>query len=496
MNAMTFPRACAVTLAALLLGACVGAPKKIRHTDLRQQAPLAGLPSTQHGAWPAADWWKRYHDPQLDRLIDSALHDATSLAAARSRVSTAQASARLTAAQVGLRINGSAQLARHRMSENGLIPSRFLGFTWYNQGDLAIQGSYDFDLWGGHRAAVQAAIGQVRAAEAERSAAALMLQVHIAQTYFGWLADHQRLKLANRLVKDQQRLVHVLGLRVQAGLEPNDRLQQARASAAAARQQAAALRGSAQIRRAALAALIGVAPARLPPLKPRALPVAQTRLPANAGLDLIARRPDIAARRWQVEAALRKTDAARAKFFPDFSLGALAGFSSIDLGKLLHPESRVFALTPALHLPIFEGGLLRAGYGLSKAQLQSAVAQYNDAVVHAAREVATQVLDLQRLRAQAVQQQQQWMAVLTLEHNASARQRRGLTDIQPLLQARAQLLRQHDARLQLDAQLLNADVGLIQALGGGYKLEHAPSAQPDADHTPAPISTSARKPNP
>ncbi|NKZ37533.1 efflux transporter outer membrane subunit [Oleiagrimonas citrea] len=492
MNPMTPSRVFAVAVATLLLGACAGVPDKIRHVDLRSQAPLAGLPSSSQGSWPAAAWWKRYHDPQLDRLIDRALHDATSLAAARSRVNAARASAKLTASQVGLRINGNVQVARQRLSENGLIPSQFLGFTWYNQGDIGVQGSYDFDLWGGHRAEVEAAIGQVHAAAAERSAAALALQVGITRTYFGWQADRHRLQLAEQLVRDQERLVHVFDVRVNAGLEPNDRLQQARAGAAAARQQVAALRGSAKIRRAILAALIGIAPKDLPDLKMRPLPKANAALPANAGLDLIARRPDIAARRWQVESALRQTDAARAKFFPDFSLNAMAGFSSIDLGKLLHPESRVFALTPALHLPIFEGGLLRAGFGVSKAQLQSAVAQYNDAVVNAAREVSTQVLDLQRLRAQRHEQQAQLQAVSALQRNAEARQHQGLTDIQPVLQARTQVLQQRDAHLQLTAQILDADVGLIQALGGGYQLEHAPEAT-DNTATPAPATSSARK---
>lgn len=494
MNIPSLPRTFAVVAATVLLGACIGVPDKIRQADLRTEAPLAGLPNTQPGAWPATDWWKHYHDPQLDRLIDDALKGATSLATARSRVALAQASARLTAAEVGLRINGSAQVTRQRLSENGLFPTRFLGFTWYTQGDVGIQGSYDFDLWGGHRAAVQSAIGQVRAAEAERSAAALGLQVAITRTYFGWLADQQRLQLARQLVENQEHLAHVLDVRVRAGLDPSDGLKQAQAAAAAAREQMAALSGSAKIRQAILAALIGVAPADLPKLEPRPLPVADTRLPEKTGLDLIARRPDIAARRWQVEAALRGTDAARAKFYPDVSITALAGLSSIDMGKLLHPESRVFALTPALHLPIFEGGLLRAGFGVSKAQLQAAVAQYNDAVLDAARDVSTGALNIERLHAQQVQQQQQLDAVAALERNADARHRQGITNIEPVLAAHAQSLAQHDAKLQLAAQVLDADVGLIQALGGGYRMHDTPAPQTPA--APAPASTSARTPTP
>ncbi len=492
MNMSRLLRTLAVMLATLLLGACIGVPDRVRHVDLRQQVPLAGLPSTHGGKWPDAAWWKQYHDPQLDTLIGHALKGDTSLAAARSRVELARASARLTAAQVGLRINGSAQVSRQRMSENGLIPTRFLGFTWYTQGDIGIQGSYDFDLWGGHRDAVEAAIGEMRAAQAGRSAAALELETGIARTYFGWLADQARLQKARQLVASQQHLVRILKARVDAGLDPSDNLEQARANYASARELEAALEGSARIRKAVLAALIGVAPANLPPLKPRPLPVAETTLPADAGLDLIARRPDIAARRWQVEAAMRGTDAARTRFFPDLSISALAGFSSIDMGKLLNPGSRVLTITPAVHLPIFEGGQLRAGFGVSKARLDQAVAQYNNAVLDAARQVATGVLDLDRLRAQRRQKDKQLQAVSALESNASARNRRGITNLIPVLEARARSLSQRDALLQLDAQILDADVGLIQALGGGYRMRAPVSNTPSAsDPEPANASRQA-----
>ena len=490
----SFTRTLAVVAATAMLGACVGVPDRIRHVG-RSPARAPGRPAQRaSGRLARRGLVEALPRPPAGPLIDRALKGDTSLAAARSRVAEAKASARLTAAQVGLRINGNAQVSRQRMSENGLIPTRFLGFTWYTQGDIGIQGSYDFDLWGGHRAAVQAAIGQVRAAEASRSAAALALEVGITRTYFGWLADHARLQLANRLVADQARLVGVMKVRMQAGLDASDGYDQARAGVAAARQMQAALRGSARIRLAVLAALVGVSPDQLPTLQPRALPAADTRLPAQVGLDLIARRPDIAARRWQVEAALKGTQAARAKFFPDVSISALAGFSSIDMGKLLTPGSRVFNLAPAIHLPIFEGGLLRAGYGVSKAQLQAAVAQYNNAVLDAARQVSTHALDLDRLRQQLAQQEQQLEAVAALERNASARHARGITNIEPVLEARARSLQQHDAKLQLSAQILDADVGLIQALGGGYRKPDAPGA--NAPATPAPATSSARTPTP
>ena len=467
-----------------MLAACAAAPHKLPAPELRNDAPLAGLPTHADAAWPDPHWWRHYDDPQLDRLVDQAMAGSPDLAVARSRVDRAAQSVRAAAAQAGLRIDGNAQVARQRMSEHGLIPAEFLGFTWYTQGDLGVQLGYDFDWWGKKRAGIEAAVGQARAAEAQRSAAALGLQAAVADTYFGWLADQARLQLAKQQVQVQQQLLRIVVARTRAGLEPGDSEHQAQAQLAAARQQQAALQGSADMRRAALAALLGVAPSELPELQPRALPRAVAGLPEHASLDLVARRPDIAASRWQVQSALRGTDVARAQFFPDISITALAGLSSIDMGKLLDPGSRVFALTPALHLPIFEGGALRANYGMSRAELDGAIAQYNATVIDAARDVATQALTLQRLAAQRRQQQAQLDATAALGRNADARRRQGLTSASPALQARSQLLQQRDAAVALDAQALSADVALNRALGGGYRAD-AP-ANGRASASPAP----------
>ena len=124
--------ACAV---AALLASC-HVPAKIDRPTLRDEAPLAGLSTSQRAGWPAADWWRAYGDPQLDTLMDMALRGAPDLAQARARVSSAEQNIRVAAAQAGLRVDGSGQVARQRLSEHGLIPSQFLGFTWYNQADL------------------------------------------------------------------------------------------------------------------------------------------------------------------------------------------------------------------------------------------------------------------------------------------------------------------------------------------------------------------------
>jgi len=473
-------RAVLAAALALALAGCATAPARLGQPALRDDVPLAGLQAPARAGWPAAQWWRQYDDPQLDGLIERAMRGSPDLALAQSRVRNAEQSAKLAAAQLGLTVNGSVQVTRERLSDHGLIPSQFLGFSWYNQADLGVQLQYDFDWWGKKRATMEAALDQTRAAEAQRSAAALAIQYAVADTYFGWQADQARLQLADQLLATQQQFARIAELRVRQGVDLPDEAQKAQAQLAAVREMRVALDGSAQIRRAALASLLGVAPADLPELLPRPLPTIERGVPADGGLDLIARRPDIAASRWQVEAALKQTDAARAEFFPDLSLTALAGLSSIDMGKLLTAGSRVFALTPALHLPIFNGGALEANYGVSKARLDAAVAQYDSTVLAAAREVATQALGAEQLAARQREQQAQLDAGQRLLANAQARARQGVRDLRESLGAQAALLQQRDAATQLQAQAVSTDLALIKALGGGYRSTDDAAASPSS----------------
>lgn len=470
MNRLPSRHALLAGAIAIALGAC-HVPAKIDRPALRDDVPLAGLVTDQRPGWPAADWWRAYGDPQLDTLMDMALRGAPDLAQAKTRVDSAQQDIRVAAAQAGLRVDGSAQVARQRMSEHGLIPAQFLGFTWYNQADIGVQVSYDFDWWGKKRFSLESAIDSARAAEAERSASSLAIQAMVADTYVGWLADTARVALADRLVAARERALRIAELRVKQGVDVPDTAQQARGELSGARQQRVALQGSADIRRAALATLVGVAPAQLPTLLPRPLPAVGTGLPANVGSDLMARRPDIAASRWQVEAALRRTDAARAQFFPDISLSGMAGLSSIDMDKVFSADSRVFSLTPALHLPIFEGGALEANHGVSRAQLAAAVAQYNATVVAAARDVATQALGARQLAARRIQQADQIAATDALLASARARAARGVRDDRESLAGEAALVQQLDADADLQGQALSTDIALIKSLGGGYRAE-------------------------
>jgi multidrug efflux system outer membrane protein len=460
-------RVAAAAALGLMVG-CAGLPPKHQPAQLSATAPLDGLVAGTGGDWPAPEWWKRYQDPTLDQLVELGSANSPSLSSAHARYDSARQSVRLAAAESGAHLDASADADRQRLSDNGLFPPHLLGFTWYNQFDLGLQASYTFDWWGKQRDAVEAAMDQAHAAQADHSAASLMLASSIADTYFGWQSDQNRLVLAREKEIAVESQGSVTAARVRAELDSADDLNSSDLALAAAREQVAALEGSAKLRVVALAALVGRSIVELPPLTAKRLPQFPGVLPDNVRIDLIARRADITASRWRVESAEKNLASARAEFFPDVTVNALLGLNSLDVGRLLEYGSRVPQVSAAIHLPIFDAGRLKARYGGAQAAIDSAVSSYRDTVISAARDVATQATTRAQIEAQRAQRTKEVEAALRMKNTAAARVRQGITDSRSELMATASWIDQRDALLQLDSAALSADVALQRALGGGY----------------------------
>jgi multidrug efflux system outer membrane protein len=457
----------------VLAGAgCAGLPVKPRPAGLIESAPLSELPSG--GAWPAPDWWTQYRDPMLDRLVEIALASSPTLASAHARFETARESVRIASAENGAHVQANGDFSRQRLSDNGLFSPSLLGFNWYNQADLGLQASYTFDWWGKQHLAVEAAMDQAHASQAERSAAALALASSIADSYFGWESDEAHIEVARERESMIRRERSISVARIRAEIDPNDDLQRADAALAQTREQIAALEGSAKLRIVTLAALAGRAPTELPQFEVHPLPAVAAALPDGVRIDLLSRRADIVASRWRVEAAEQSRGSARAEFFPDISVNALLGFQSMDVATLLNYGSRVPGASAAIHLPIFDAGRLKARYGAAQAAVDAAVASYRDTVVGAAREVATQASTLAQIEAQTAERRQSLAAAQALERSAAARVRQGVVDPRDELRAAETLIQERDALLELNAAAVSADIGLKRALGGGYAMEPPP----------------------
>ncbi|MBS0193442.1 MAG: efflux transporter outer membrane subunit [Proteobacteria bacterium] len=477
----------AITLAATLAG-CVSmqglqpqaSPASADHLEMRNT--LSGVTLTP-AAWPRADWWKALGDHQLDALVDEALAGNPSISAVDARVRIAQAQAGSQDSARQPKLGAQAQY-------NGIaIPSTLapppFGGHFLSANLWTLGGSYSPDLWGGHRAAWEAAVDRVHAAQVDAQAARMTLAAGIVQVYVE--LDHAE-KLAALAEQEVQRAASARALTAQragAGIDGDFQVRQADAAVAAARRGVEAVQEQQAQLRAQLAALLGQGPDRGQRISPpKALDAAPLEVPSDLPSGLLARRPDVVAARWRVEAAARGVAAMKAQFYPNVNLNLTAGLASSSLSTLFEAPSRYAMIGPSLSLPIFDGGRLRAGLAEHDASFDAAVAQYDQTLVDAVHDVAAQVIALRALDAQIVTQQQAEDAARAAWDLAAERYKGGLSNQLDVLAVQQAWLRARQQSADLRAQHIVASVKLMQALGGGFAADGglaAPSAPPNTE---------------
>ncbi len=471
-------RAAVLALCATLLTACAStrglapqtAPAEPDHLAVRNS--LAGVQLTP-AAWPQRDWWKSLGDPQLDAFIDAALSGNPSLDAADARVRVALAQAGAQDAARKPHVNAQAEYNGIRVPAS--VAPAPIGGHYLGVDLLTLSGGYSFDLWGGKRAAWEAAVDQAHAAQVDAQAARLGLSSNIAQAWVELAHNSESQDLAQRELTRASDLRKLVGQRVQAGIDNAIQLRQADAAVATAQRGVEAAAEQAALLRATLAALAGQGPDRgLQIGRPQGLASSVLELPSDLPSDLLSRRPDIVAARWRVEAAQRGITAAKAQFYPSINLSATIGLASMGLGDLFSLPSRYGQVAPAISLPVFDGGRLRAGLAERDANYDLAVAHYNATLVDSLHEVAEQVITLRAIEAQTTTQKQALDAAQFAWDLAMKRYRSGLSSYLDALTAQQAQLRAEQQMIELDAQRLLASVRLMQALGGGFEADASP----------------------
>ncbi|OWW20554.1 efflux transporter outer membrane subunit [Noviherbaspirillum denitrificans] len=417
--------------------------------------------------WPSARWWQRYGDPQLDQLVTEALADHPSLAIAEARVRQAAAQGGIADAARSPQIAASARNIRQRYSEHGTVPRPLAG-SWNVFNEATLNFSHEFDFWGRNQAAVDAALGQLRANEVESQSARLVLASGVVQTYFRLAQAYRQLDLAMQVLKQREELLRLTRQRVEVGIDSDIDLKQAESAIPSARQQIAAGQEAIALIRNQLAAMLGKGPDRGLALERPALALERAAgVPSTVPAELIGRRPDLVAQRWRVEAASRNIAEARARFYPNVSLVAFAGLQSIGLGEFLHAGSRIAGAGPAVSLPVFDGGRLRGNLGARHAEYDLAVEQYNQTLVDALQDVVNQLTSMQWLEEQRGQQAEAVRVAEGAHVLAMQRFRAGLGTYLQVLIAESQVHSQKKLLIDLDARAMQLDAHLIRALGGG-----------------------------
>jgi multidrug efflux system outer membrane protein len=258
--------------------------------------------------------------------------------------------------------------------------------------------------------------------------------------------------------------------RADHGLEPVSATQLAQIQMLELDKQLAAAASQRHILRESLRFLIGADATGLRELAPVELQERQPALPSSLGFELLAHRPDLQALRWYVQSSMDQISAAKAAFYPSFDIRAFAGFDSLHTNELLHRSSRQLNLIPGMSLPLFDSGRLNAGLAATRSQSNALIAQYNEAVLQAVREVAQRSIDLDGLRQRSDLQTQKVHAAEFVARSAEACHQRGLIDSAISGESSLPWLAERTFALELHGACLHAEVALIATLGGGYEV--------------------------
>jgi NodT family efflux transporter outer membrane factor (OMF) lipoprotein len=461
-----------VLSAALILGGCANFDG-ITSRELPMQFALQATGSTSQATDPApadtisSQWWTAFGDPQLNMLVDQALANNPSLRVALARLDRVRAASEAAGAPSSPTLNGSVDLTRQLFTANGLYPPPLAGSV-RESGTLQASASWELDFFGKNRAALDAALGLVAAAQADAQAARMLLASGVVRSYLQLVRIAAQLDIARRSLTQRERLRSLVQDRVNAGLDTELELRQSEGTLPEIRLQIEALQEQMQLARNTLAALVSMPNAPVVPNLPALSAIKPIALALAVPLDLLARRADIAAAKQRVLAASNETDNAKAQFYPNINLVAFAGLSSLGFDRLLESGSQQWGVGPAVRLPLFEGGRLRANLRGKTADLDAAIASYNAVVIDAVRDVADQIASTQAIaRQQAEQVQAQGKAQAAYD---IARQRFdvGLTTMLTVLLAETAVLAQQRQGVDLAARALDTQVQLIRALGGGF----------------------------
>jgi NodT family efflux transporter outer membrane factor (OMF) lipoprotein len=465
---MNLLRLSVIALIIALCG-CISPPR----LDSEQRAIATdhlGL-SSQESIPAAQVWWSAFNDLQLDRLMKLALADNPSLAQAMARVREAQSLADETRAGLTPSISLDAQEIRQRLSSHDPIPPPFNGTKrWVGRGDLNL--SWNIDFWGRQASLLKQARSQATAAALDVASARLALSGAVAQAYIDLYRDDALADVARHTEAQRERILEITRSRVKSGLDTNVELREAAGAVPEAHVELLQAQAAAALDTHQLAALSGQgALAYAQVLRPTLDPAAVLPLPAELPADLLGRRPDVLAARDRIEGAQARQAAAKAAFYPDINLIAFAGTSAVGLGNLFKANSAVYGAGPAIHLPLFDAGRLRAEYRGAAAGIDDAVAAYNQSVLQAVRETSDQLSLVEAFNAQIVQQQQSLDDAEVAYQLAAERYQAGLSNYLTVLTTETAVLNAQREHVGLISDQAVARVNLLLVVGGSFDAQ-------------------------
>ena len=433
-------------------------------------APYASSPTAD--AASLAAWWQGFNDPQLTALVTQALQKNTDIRTAQAALLQARALRDVSAAGLGPRVDTSASAQR---SKSG-------GSQAGNLFQAGFDASWEPDVFGGKRSALNASDADVLAATASLGNVQVSLAAETAVTYLQLRGLQAQRLIAQGSVAAQRETLQLTRWRAQAGLASSLDVEQGIAASEQTAAQIPSLDTGIAQAASSLAVLTGQSPGVLRSELATAAPVPQAAgdlalaFPAEA----LRQRPDVRAAEHRVKAALARVAQADAVRYPGFQITGSLGLRALTLGTLTGGASVANALLAGVSVPLFDGGAARAQVRAQQAALEQARLSYQATVLIALKDVEDALVSLQGNRERLARLQAAAQAAGNADLLARQRYASGLIDFRAVLETQRTLLSTQDSVESTRASLSADHVRLYKALGGGWTRALELSPQPPA----------------
>jgi multidrug efflux system outer membrane protein len=455
-----------LTVSVLLAGCAVGPNYK---------RPTVNLPTDYRAAIPAQTaeaaslgnekWWDVYQDPVLTQLIHTALQQNYDVRIAATRVLEAQAQLGITRAdQFPSASVGAGVFSQQNAKVSNLFPANEV-----NAGQLNLSVIWNLDFWGKYRRQTEEARAQLLATKWGQQAVISSLVANVATAYFQLRALDAELEIATRTLGSRQQSLQLTRLLETHGSASDLDVSQSEQLVYTASETIPDLERQIQQQENLLSILLGENPRSIPRGRPLTEQPAPDNVPAGLPSELLERRPDVREAEANMMAANAQIGVAKAAFFPSISLTGTGGLESNALNRFLSAPSQTWNAGLSITQPVFEGGRLRSGLRLSRAQYQEAVLTYQQTVQNALEQVSNALIATQKDREFREQQEMLTGAAQRTDQLSEVLYKNGGASYLQVLTAETNYFSAELNLVQVELNERLAVVQLYQSLGGGWQ---------------------------
>ena len=417
--------------------------------------PAAWSSGASGAASANATWWRTFGSAELDGLVTRSASGNFDLRAAVARIDEARGKAEVLGA------------SRYPTLDLGASVNQGVGANGTRVQSVFLSASYEFDFWGKNRAKAQSAEALADASVFDAQTVELTLEASVADTYLQLLAFDARLRLAKRIADEERQTLTLIEARAAGGIASNVEVEQQRNALATVEAIIPALQTLLDQGVHQLAALSGEVPERFHIDGGSLMDVSVPRVGADLPAALLERRPDIRAAEERLISANFDIGAARAAFFPSFTLTAQGGVGSTSLADFF-PPTAIATLLGGMSQPLFEGGRLEGQLRYDRAHAVELAATYRQTILNSLRDVEDALTATARTTELEIADQAAVDSARRASALARAQLDAGTADFLTVLTTERTEYQAEDALIQVRLQRLESAVGLFRALGGGF----------------------------